>query len=160
MSVKAVYRPRGEHSQAYWRLMIWLFWHSPCSPVFLCPLLPSCSLSLMDSDIIPYSSHHWRLIFLGILIVPLVVYLITSSCVQVSFCLPPPDSAALLYPSTADLLLFRSASQEGKIYTRSSHASYLRPEGFSFPSSVLNVMKICDVLFQMHNLLTDEASRD
>lgn len=136
MSVKAGYHPPGEHSQAYWRLMIWLLWHSACRPVFLCPPFPSSSLSLMESDIIPYSSHHCWAHFLGyslhppshlshhlILCAGLVLPVFWLSC------------SITVYPNTADLLLVKSTSQERKIYTRSSHASYLRPEGFSFPSS-------------------------
>lgn len=98
------------------------------------------------------------LIFLGILLIPLVIYLITSSCVQASFYRSPDSAALILYIPTSLTFLVKSASTEEKIYTRSRLNSYLRPEGFSFPSSVFDVIKIGDVLFLTHNLLTDEAS--
>lgn len=159
MSVKTGYRPPGEHSQAYWRLMIWLLWHPPCRPVFLSPLFPSSSLSLMESDIIPYSSHHCQAHFLRYSPRPpshLSHHLIP--CAGLVLPVSWLSCSITAHPNTADLLLVKSASREGKIYTRSSHASYLRPEGFSFPSSVFKAIKICDVLFLMHNLLTDEAN--
>lgn len=136
--------------------MIWLLWHPPCRSVFLSP---STSLSLMESDIIPYSSHQCQAHFLrysprppGYLSHRLIL------CAGLDIPVSWLSCSDTVYPNTVDLLLVKSASREGKIYTRSSHNSYLRPEGFSFPSSVFNVITICDVLFLTHNLLTDEAS--
>lgn len=125
MSIRTPYRPSGEHSQAYW----WLddvtalaFTLLPCVSL---PLLPSASLSLMESDIISNPLIFGRLIFLGLPPAHLSHHLVLLYL--------SPDSAALLYHYTTDpYLQLNSASWEAKIYTGSSHVSYLRPAGLVF----------------------------